>query len=1043
MGPTHRLAIDLGTCHTVAVVRRGDDAPRALLFDGSPVMASGIYADESGKLSVGRDAERLSQLAPSRFEPYPKRSVDEGAVLLGDTEVTVVEMLSALLKRVADESLQAGVNPVGSTVLTCPADWGGQRRNVLLEAARAANLGPVVLVDEPIAAATYCLRVLGQQVAPLQSLAVFDFGGGTLDVSVVRREPAAAGGAGGLRVLGVGGLDDLGGVDIDAALVGHLGQLISLRNPEIWQRLANPDSIAAHRDRRALWTEVRAAKEMLSRAASAPIHVPGTEEALHITREELERVAGPLIDRAVDETRRVLERAGVDVRQLAGIFLVGGSSRIPLVASRLHARFGVAPVVPEQPELPVAYGGMLAVATSPQQLFDGGQSPAPRPVSGTPVSPSGGTSYPVSVPIAGIGGSSSPTSPGAYGSPAGVSQTFNAASPSSPAAFVPNQSGRPGGPGFGGPAAFGATAPPGVRPAPGGPGLARPDVPAGIGAPGGFSTPGGQPGQGGPGFSTPGGPSGPGFGTPGGPPGQGGFGATTFPPGGQPAFTPPPPVIVRPRRSAAPWIALVIVLSLIGGCLWGGSKVFTWIGDQFESVKDSLPGDSPTGDDGKLTNPKVDGLQEGKPITVDGAAGGFTALAGAGVIYTAESTAESTKVTAYPTLGDQATWTVSVPMAPKELRLSLVGGLLLVDGDGDTKRSDNDSRSVIDVATGGVKWTAGWDNRIDLQYLRNGTGIDAVTEVRSNPSSVQRFDLLTGKSRWTHPGEKSFFINGQRRAKAAGTWTRSADAGDLVVPTYEKSFAGVQSFAESLGADPATVVHVIDDNTVTLVNIADGKTKASAPIKGGENDFFMAYGGAFVSVPPDAKNTIVGYSLRDLSKMWEFKAPPGVEIEDVRPCGEKLICLALEKSLDYTITAVNVGDGKQAWTKQLGEGDEPSWYVVDGKLLLGEDSGGDVSGPSICDPANGNVKYGVAESATSPTAMAASGGRIAVRTLRISGGASVWQVSVADLGTGKVIGAADVSGSSNTLTTITVSADSVTAISDKERVIHRYSIPKK
>src|SRR4029453_7858911 len=128
---------------------------------------------------------------------------------------------------------------------------------------RAANLGPVVLVDEPIAAATYCLRVLGQQSPPLQSLAVFDFGGGTLDVSVVRRE------FDGLRVLGVGGLDDLGGGDIDAALGGPPGQLINLRHPEICQRLSNPDSTAAYRDRRALWTEVRAAKEMLSRAASA------------------------------------------------------------------------------------------------------------------------------------------------------------------------------------------------------------------------------------------------------------------------------------------------------------------------------------------------------------------------------------------------------------------------------------------------------------------------------------------------------------------------------------------------------------------------------------------------------------------------------------------------------------------------------------------------------------------------------------------------------------------------------------------------------
>ena len=117
---------------------------------------------------------------------------------------------------------------------------------------------------------------------------------------------------------------------------------------------------------------------MLSRAPSAPIQIPGSEDAIHLTREELERVAGPLVDRAVDETRRVLDRANLPPGALAGILLVGGSSRIPLVASRLHARFQVAPTVPEQPELPVAYGGLLVVPP------------------GGPISPAAGPTGPVS-----------------------------------------------------------------------------------------------------------------------------------------------------------------------------------------------------------------------------------------------------------------------------------------------------------------------------------------------------------------------------------------------------------------------------------------------------------------------------------------------------------------------------------------------------------------------------------------------------------------------------------------------------------------------
>ncbi|MEU0552473.1 Hsp70 family protein [Dactylosporangium sp. NPDC006015] len=1042
MGPTHRLAIDLGTCHTVAVVRRGDDAPRALLFDGSPVMASGIYADESGKLSVGRDAERLSQLAPSRFEPYPKRSVDEGAVLLGDTEVTVVEMLSALLKRVADESLQAGVNPVGSTVLTCPADWGGQRRNVLLEAARAANLGPVVLVDEPIAAATYCLRVLGQQVAPLQSLAVFDFGGGTLDVSVVRREPAAAGGPGGLRVLGVGGLDDLGGVDIDAALVGHLGQLISLRNPDIWQRLANPDSIAAHRDRRALWTEVRAAKEMLSRAASAPIHVPGTEEALHITREELERVAGPLIDRAVDETRRVLERAGVDVRQLAGIFLVGGSSRIPLVASRLHARFGVAPVVPEQPELPVAYGGMLAIATSPQQLFDGGQSPAPRPVSGTPVSPSGTSSHPLSVPIAGIGGSSSPTSPGAYGSPANLSQTFNAASPSSPAAFVPNQSGRPGGPGFGGPAAFGATAPPGVRPAPGvpagAPGLARPDVPAGIGAPGGFSTPGGPPGQGGPGFSAPGGPGGPGFGAPGGPPGQGGFGATTFPPGGQPAFTPPPPVIVRPRRSAAPWIALVIVLSLIGGCLWGGSKVFTWIGDQFESVKDGLPDNTTANDNGTVKDPKIQGLRSGTPITLP-SEGAVAAVAGNGMVFTAAVSVGSTDVVGYEATGGQK-FRVQLPMEPKEVHLTVVGNLLIVDGEEDLKQAEKEnSRSVVDIATGTVKWTAPFIDRIDALYI----GTDAITEFRGfNNTAIERINLLDGKARWSHPGAKAVYSLGHRAVRASARWATAESPADVIVPTYSLTFAKRVPYKQSLTADTAVAVQLQADGKASTIDLNSGKVKATGAISKGD-EAWTVYNDLAIVKPDD--DSIIAYGLSDMKQKWQYRGTAGTKIGDIRPCGEKLVCVQAELSSSKdAIVAVDTATGTAKWTKTPpADGkslitSDGEWAVVGGKLIGGFGSSGEIGEGAVIDPANGNNQFYLGQSLDAHDVAACAAGRVAIVSFRNA--ASAVQVAIVNVADNKIVGTADLA-KDDILQEVSMSDNTVVALNPDTRVVQRYTIP--
>jgi len=115
------LAVDLGTCNTVAVVDRGDGLPRALLFDGSPLLPSAVFADPSGRIHVGRDAERLMVTDAARFEPNPKGRVDEGAVLLGKHEIPVHELLAAILRRVAAEAAQAGVPAGARAVLTCPA----------------------------------------------------------------------------------------------------------------------------------------------------------------------------------------------------------------------------------------------------------------------------------------------------------------------------------------------------------------------------------------------------------------------------------------------------------------------------------------------------------------------------------------------------------------------------------------------------------------------------------------------------------------------------------------------------------------------------------------------------------------------------------------------------------------------------------------------------------------------------------------------------------------------------------------------------------
>ncbi len=381
-----RLGIDFGTSNTVAVLRWPDGQARPLLFDGSPLLPSAVYAQPSGGLIVGRDAIHSARLEPARFEPNPKRRIDDGSVLLGDREVPVVALITAVLAQVAAEARRSlgGSPPVIDTPLTCPASGGATRRLVLADAAAAAGLGRVRLVAEPVAAATYFTQVLGRAVPIGSVVVVYDFGAGTFDASVVARTSS------GFEVLAVDGRDDLGGLDIDAGMIELIGRGYAQRDPAAWQRLTNPSTVEERRARRLLWDDARAAKERLSRSQSADFTVPLLGTDVHVTRDELEALAQPLVEQTVRVTQGVMRWARLAEGRLAGVFLVGGSSRIPLVATLLHRALGEPPEAIEQPELVVAEGSMLAGAAA--LPLTAGAAPGPAtgalPVSaGVPVSP--------------------------------------------------------------------------------------------------------------------------------------------------------------------------------------------------------------------------------------------------------------------------------------------------------------------------------------------------------------------------------------------------------------------------------------------------------------------------------------------------------------------------------------------------------------------------------------------------------------------------------------------------------------------------------
>ncbi len=455
------LGIDLGTSNTVAVLRWPDGRTKPLLFDGSPLLPSAVYAEpgthtEPGKgLLTGRDAVHTARVDPARFEPNPKRRIDEGSVLLGDREVPVVDMLAAVLGRVWTETLRitGGVAPT-ETTLTCPASWASPRRAVLVKAARQAGLPPTRVVEEPVAAATYFASVLGRQVPIGSVVVVHDFGAGTFDASVVARH------ATGFSVLAVDGRNDLGGLDIDALIVAHFTAAYRGLDEAAWQRLTAPSTLEDRRHRRLLWEDACAIKEQLSRSQAADLVIPLVNVDAHLTRAELEALAQPLLERTVEVTQGTMRWAKLAEGRVAGLFLVGGSSRIPLLATLLHRMLGYPPEVMEQPELVVAEGALLAAAvppTSPTATVSW-QAPlvpppvapvsgAPQPVPGLPLPAQPVSAQPVSgqpvsaQPASGQPVSSAPASPAPVGP---VSGGPAAASYQSGRAVVPDARPVPG-----------------------------------------------------------------------------------------------------------------------------------------------------------------------------------------------------------------------------------------------------------------------------------------------------------------------------------------------------------------------------------------------------------------------------------------------------------------------------------------------------------------------------------------------------------------------------------------------------------------------
>jgi len=361
----HRLAagIDLGTTNSlVATVRSGrvdtlpDDQNRHLLpsvvryqSNQQPLVgyeARAAAADDplntivSVKRYMGRGLEDIKNLGnrlPYEFtagdSAVPRFHTDAG-------DVSPIEVSAEILKSLKQRAEGTLNGDLTGVVITVPAYFDDAQRQATKDAARLAGLNVMRLLNEPTAAAVaYGLDKSAEGV-----IAVYDLGGGTFDISILRLNKGV------FEVMATAGDSALGGDDFDHAIAKWIMQQAGISDD------------AGHHQIRRLIRDACAAKEALTKADSTDLKIEREDGSVwqgSLSREQMNQIIDPLVQKTLLPCRRTLRDAGVDANEVEAVVMVGGSTRVPRVREKVGEFFGQEPLVDINPDTVVAVGAAI------------------------------------------------------------------------------------------------------------------------------------------------------------------------------------------------------------------------------------------------------------------------------------------------------------------------------------------------------------------------------------------------------------------------------------------------------------------------------------------------------------------------------------------------------------------------------------------------------------------------------------------------------------------------------------------------------------
>jgi molecular chaperone DnaK len=349
------LGIDLGTTYTAVATFSDGRAEIVSIGTRTAAIPSVVFLRDDQAVLTGEAADRRALSEPARVAREFKRRVgDTTPIMVGGSPYSAEQLSAELLKAVVERVTQLEGRRPDHISVCHPANWGPYKRELLDQTVALADIGSPTFVTEPEAAAIHYAST--EHVEPGEIVAVYDLGGGTFDAAVLRKTQT------GFETLGEPqGVERLGGIDFDAAVFAHVRNAVGGALDDLDEN--DPTVIAAAARLR---EECIEAKEALSSdtETAIPVLLPNVMTEVRLTRGEFESMIRPTLNNSIVALQRALRSANVQPADISRVLLVGGSSRIPLVAELVGAELGRPVAIDAHPKHAIALGAAIAAAAA-------------------------------------------------------------------------------------------------------------------------------------------------------------------------------------------------------------------------------------------------------------------------------------------------------------------------------------------------------------------------------------------------------------------------------------------------------------------------------------------------------------------------------------------------------------------------------------------------------------------------------------------------------------------------------------------------------